>query len=112
MGGSTIKSLCAHPGMAATAIFANNAPTEHVAMANQYLGTIGQSDADGAMPLLTCVASPTALSGDFYAPDGSKELALGTGTQMKGPTEKVIPTEWQKVLMAQGAAVWAGTYKG
>ena len=70
-----------------------------------------QSDADGATPLLTCIAGGDVASGDFYAPNGH-EPALKYESQGKGNPEKVVLADWEKELMEQGPTVWADTYRG
>jgi NAD(P)-dependent dehydrogenase (short-subunit alcohol dehydrogenase family) len=107
--GSGVKSLLAHPGTAATPIFAKKFGKPFMFLiGNMLVRGSAHSDADGACPLLTCIASAVE-SGDFYAPKGT-DLMLDFNSQTKGPTEKVVLTDWERAVMAQGAAVWAHTF--
>jgi hypothetical protein len=68
------------------------------------------SDADGACPLLTCIASKEVQSGDFYGPKGTEQPMLVYNSQSKGPTEKVVLKDWEKEVIKQGDSVWVHTY--
>jgi NAD(P)-dependent dehydrogenase (short-subunit alcohol dehydrogenase family) len=92
--GYKVRSLCAHPGFVATQIFLKNETNgNNATMAHQYLGMMGHSDADGSMPLLVGAVGKDAASGDCYGPDGSKDLSEAGDTQLKGPPEKISPTD-------------------
>ncbi|KAJ1495754.1 hypothetical protein T484DRAFT_1875250 [Baffinella frigidus] len=71
--GSRVKALVAAPGFAITPIFGkvdiktlggNTADT----MFNIFARTYAQSAADGAVPILTCMVLPSAISGQSYEP--------------------------------------------
>ena len=108
--GSKVKSLIAHPGTAATDIFAKRfGKTFMTCIGNCMVRKSAHSDADGACPLLTCIAGSGVTSGEFYAPKGSDQM-LGYESQTKGPPEKVVLADWERKVMTQGAVVWADTY--
>lgn len=110
--GSKVKAVIAHPGTAATDIFQKKfGKTFMFCIGNMLVRGSAHSDADGACPLLTCIAASDVESGDFYAPKG-KDLMMDYESQTKGPPEKVVLADWEKEIMKQGAAVWADTYKG
>lgn len=80
--GSTLQSLAAHPGIARTALGSDRRQQsghrwrdrleERVqALVFRWLG---QSSAEGALPLLYAAADPAAQSGGFYGPDGFGEF--------------------------------------
>ena len=79
--GSTLQSLAAHPGVARTAIGSDRRQQtgqrwrdrlEEQAQALVFRW-LGQPAAAGALPILHAAASPEAVSGGFYGPDGFGE---------------------------------------
>ena len=61
--GSKVKSLIAHPGTAATDIFAKRfGKTFMTCIGNCMVRSSAHSDADGACPLLTCICAPPGSS--------------------------------------------------
>lgn len=109
--GSEIRSVCVHPGFALTKIYENNNGNCFIWVANMVGSSKGQSDADGAMPMLHGLLSPDAESGKLYAPDGSKPLGKDTEVQMKGVPELAI-LDGEKALLAQAGDVWTWSWKG
>ncbi len=106
-----MKSLLAHPGSAATPIFAKFFGKAFMCcIGNMLVRGESHSDADGACPLLTCIASKEVQSGDFYGPKGTEQPMLVYNSQSKGPTEKVVLKDWEKEVIKQGDSVWVHTY--
>jgi NAD(P)-dependent dehydrogenase (short-subunit alcohol dehydrogenase family) len=87
--GSPIKSLVAEPGLAVTNLqhttVAGGAGPPAEAFDEMMAGA--QSAEDGAVPLLMCMASPDAESGDFFGPS----IAGALGPYTTGPAEKHEP---------------------
>lgn len=79
---STLQSLAAHPGIARTALGSDRRQQsghrwrDHLEERIQALvfRWLGQSPAEGALPLLYAAADPAAASGGFYGPDGFGEF--------------------------------------
>ncbi|MGE7417894.1 oxidoreductase [Methylobacterium tarhaniae] len=74
--GSPIRSVAAHPGVAATAIARRGDRAGPLAerIGAGLLGLIGQSAARGALPLLYAATAPEAEGGRYYGPDGVWEI--------------------------------------
>ncbi|MGF3026805.1 oxidoreductase [Methylobacterium aquaticum] len=74
--GSSVRSVAAHPGIAATAIARRGDRagrlTERIGAG--LLGLIGQSAARGALPLLYAATAPEAEGGLYVGPDGLWEI--------------------------------------
>jgi NAD(P)-dependent dehydrogenase (short-subunit alcohol dehydrogenase family) len=73
---SQIRSIPAHPGMAVTDVFRRG---ERAGAFQQFLGkavfrVVGQSAAQGALPILFAATSPDAEGGTYYGPDGFREI--------------------------------------
>jgi NAD(P)-dependent dehydrogenase (short-subunit alcohol dehydrogenase family) len=73
---SQIRSIPAHPGMAVTDVFRRG---ERAGAFQQFLGKavfrmVGQSAAQGALPILFAATSPQAEGGAYYGPDGFREI--------------------------------------
>jgi NAD(P)-dependent dehydrogenase (short-subunit alcohol dehydrogenase family) len=70
--GSTVLSLCAHPGTART----NLGRKELGALSILYslVRLFEQSAEDGALPMLYAATSPNVESGEYYGPSGWREL--------------------------------------
>lgn len=66
-GIANIKTLLAHPGLAATSLQTTTAGTGGME-ADSPLMTNAQSAEDGATGIIRCCADPEAKSGDFYGP--------------------------------------------
>ena len=84
--GSNVKSLLAHPGLAATNLQATTHSTGGMPLIfGPIYYFVAQSQEDGAAPMIKCMAgkSSEVQSGDFYGPI----KAVG----MYGPPEKISP---------------------
>jgi len=71
--GSKVKALCAAPGLAATNLQVTTQADGGMVGAwftRLVMWLFSQSAEDGTMPLLTCMAGPEALSGEFWEPRG------------------------------------------
>jgi NAD(P)-dependent dehydrogenase (short-subunit alcohol dehydrogenase family) len=73
---SPIRSIPAHPGMAVTDIFRRG---ERAGPLQQAFGkvafrVVGQSAAQGALPILFAATSPDAAGGAYYGPGGFREI--------------------------------------
>ncbi|GLS69591.1 dehydrogenase [Methylobacterium tardum] len=74
--GSPIRSVPAHPGAARTDVFRRGdraGPVQRLA-GHAIFSVIGQSAAQGALPLLFAATAPEAEGGAYYGPDGIWEL--------------------------------------
>lgn len=109
--GSKVKSVCAHPGMATTKTLWEGHGRCAVCVGNMVAKSMGQSEADGAMPLLMTVVDKDCASGDFYAPSGDVVLKKGD-EQLKGIPQKVTLSTFEKNLLTEWRSVFEETYKG
>lgn len=82
-GIANIKSLVAHPGLAATQLQVTTAETGGMDMESEFMKR-AQSAEDGALGILRACADPEAQSGDFYGPKG------WTGFPEKLPPEDLL----------------------
>lgn len=74
--GSMVKALVAHPGFARTHLQQTSAKAGGMSSrGTDLIGRMGQSAEDGAMGLISCMALPSATSGQFYGP-GSGMMAM------------------------------------
>ncbi|MGI8559602.1 MAG: oxidoreductase [Solirubrobacteraceae bacterium] len=71
--GSTVKSIAAHPGYAATNLQSAAAPLLDRLVMQVANVALAQSAAMGALPQLYAATAPEARSGAFYGPDGIGE---------------------------------------
>jgi NAD(P)-dependent dehydrogenase (short-subunit alcohol dehydrogenase family) len=74
--GLPIRSVPAHPGAARTDVFRRGdraGPVQQLA-GHAIFSVIGQSAAQGALPLLFAATAPEAEGGGYYGPDGVWEL--------------------------------------
>lgn len=76
-----IASIAAHPGLAATDIFANGPGSDEGAFTRLLTRTsrfvlpmIAQSAARGALPILYAATAPDARGGAYYGPQGLREM--------------------------------------
>jgi NAD(P)-dependent dehydrogenase (short-subunit alcohol dehydrogenase family) len=78
---SSVMSVAAHPGVARTNIFlAGEFPAVERLMRRAVgvaIGTVLNSDAEGAAPTLFAATAPGASSGGYYGPQGFKEMRGG-----------------------------------
>jgi NAD(P)-dependent dehydrogenase (short-subunit alcohol dehydrogenase family) len=79
--GSRVMSVAAHPGVAETNLFlAGEYPAMEMAVRRVVGGLIGgllNTDAEGALPTLYAAASPDAVGGGYYGPQGFQEMRGG-----------------------------------
>lgn len=74
--GAPIRSIPAHPGVARTDVVRRGdraGPVQRLA-GHAIFSAIGQSTAEGALPLLYAATAPEAEGGAYYGPDGIWEL--------------------------------------
>ncbi len=64
-----VKSLVAHPGLAATSLQVTTAETGGMDTESEFMKN-AQSPEDGALGIIRCCMDPAAQSGDFYGPKG------------------------------------------
>jgi len=96
--GGSVKSLCCHPGFAITAL-------QETSNANGGMGygflekvlekRVAQTQEDGAMPLINCMASKNVENGNMFGPKNG----------MKGPVRKCKPG--RLTTKKAGATLWA-----
>ncbi len=74
--GSPILSVPAHPGMAVTDVFrrGDRAGTIQRLAGKLIFGIVGQSAAQGALPILFAATSPDVRGGAYYGPNGFREI--------------------------------------
>lgn len=82
--GTSLKALCAAPGLAAT----NLQVTTHTqgGMSDTWIMRFSQSAEDGTMPLLLCCVGAEVKNGDFFEPSG---LGNMTGVPKKFELEPI-----------------------
>jgi NAD(P)-dependent dehydrogenase (short-subunit alcohol dehydrogenase family) len=71
--GSTVKSLAAHPGYAATNLQSAAAPLVDRVVMKVVNATVAQSDEMGALPVLYAATEPGLEGGTYVGPDGIAE---------------------------------------
>ena len=75
---SGVVSVAAHPGVAETSLFKVGSSKGLAALAERAIATtIGallNTDAEGALPTLYAAASPEAVGGGYYGPQGFQEM--------------------------------------
>jgi NAD(P)-dependent dehydrogenase (short-subunit alcohol dehydrogenase family) len=71
--GSTVKSLAAHPGYAATNLQFAGPPAVDAALMHVSNRLFAQSDEMGALPTLYAATEPGLAGGNFCGPDGFQE---------------------------------------
>ncbi len=73
--GSRLVSVAAHPGIATTGfIAATGLPRVAAAAANAAIGVFGQDAPRGALPGLYAATMPDVTGGQYWGPDGFKEI--------------------------------------
>lgn len=85
--GLNLISVAAHPGIARTDLMNNGPSGQPVLQAISHLieRLLGQSAADGALPLLRAATDPAIRGGEYFGPRG----LLG---ENRGPPERVSPS--------------------
>jgi hypothetical protein len=109
--GAAIKSLCAHPGLAASNLQATTSreSTADVEFLSGLLSQ-GQSAEDGTLPLLSCICNADAESGDFYGPWAEGEgVPVFAGDPMVGPPKKLTREEPLSRDLAAQEAMWVAS---
>jgi NAD(P)-dependent dehydrogenase (short-subunit alcohol dehydrogenase family) len=74
---STVKSLAAHPGYAATNLQSAAAPPFDRLVMKVVNATVAQSDEMGALPVLYAATEPGLEGGAYVGPAGSRNSAAG-----------------------------------
>ena len=86
--GRGLVAVAAHPGLSATGLFAGTALGKRAPrlakVATRTIGTVGQDDAAGALPLLYAATVPGVRAGDFIGPSGPGEVR-GAPTRVSMP---------------------------
>jgi NAD(P)-dependent dehydrogenase (short-subunit alcohol dehydrogenase family) len=76
--GSSVLSIAAHPGVAATDLFRMDdrsaAAKALRAVVGHAIGIFLNTDAEGALPTLYAAVSPEAVDGGYYGPQGMGEM--------------------------------------
>jgi NAD(P)-dependent dehydrogenase (short-subunit alcohol dehydrogenase family) len=72
--GSTVMSVAAHPGVAATELFRSDAFKGIRNLMFHVIGAVLNTDAEGALPTLYAATSPDVVSGGYYGPQGFEEM--------------------------------------
>jgi NAD(P)-dependent dehydrogenase (short-subunit alcohol dehydrogenase family) len=79
--GSRVLSVAAHPGVSETNLFlAGDYPAYELAVRRgigAVIGTLMNTDAEGALPTLYAAISPDAVGGGYYGPQGFQEMRGG-----------------------------------
>ncbi|MET7247220.1 oxidoreductase [Methylobacterium sp. EM32] len=85
--GSPVRSVAAHPGIAATAIARRGDRAGRLAerIGAGLLWLVGQSAERGALPLLYAATAPEAEGGHYYGPDGAWEVRGQVGPARIAP---------------------------
>jgi NAD(P)-dependent dehydrogenase (short-subunit alcohol dehydrogenase family) len=77
-GGSRVMSVAAHPGIAETNLFQSGdySSMEKVArnLVGHLIGTVLNTDAEGALPTLYAATAPGVEDGGYYGPQGFQEM--------------------------------------
>jgi NAD(P)-dependent dehydrogenase (short-subunit alcohol dehydrogenase family) len=96
--GSTVKSLAAHPGYAATNLQFAGPPTVDAAIMRLGNAVIAQDDEMGALPTLFAATQPGLEGGTFCGPDGFLEQRghpKPVGTNRAARDEQVARRLWE-----------------
>jgi len=72
--GSSVLSIAAHPGVAATELFRGAVPKALHGLISRTISTFLNTDAEGALPTLCAATSPDAVDGGYYGPQGFQEM--------------------------------------
>src|SRR6202012_2882552 len=77
-GGSKVMSVAAHPGVAETNLFqvGDYSSIEKAArnLVGHVIGTVLNTDAEGALPTLYAATAPSIEDGGYYGPQGFQEM--------------------------------------
>jgi NAD(P)-dependent dehydrogenase (short-subunit alcohol dehydrogenase family) len=76
--GSTVMSIAAHPGVAATELFRGDGRSAAFktirSIVGHAIGIFLNMDSEGALPTLYAATSPEAVDGGYYGPQGFEEM--------------------------------------
>ncbi len=98
--GSRLVSVAAHPGIATTGfIAAIGLPRIAVAAANTAIGVFGQDAARGALPGLYAAMAPDVTGGQYWGPDGFKEIKGDPAPAVISP-HALDRAAWQRLWTA------------
>ena len=105
--GSTVRSVAAHPGYAATELQFHTEALEHRVMG---LGNrlFAQSADDGARPALYAATMPDVRGGDYWGPDGLGEMRghpKRVGAAKRARDEAVARRLWDLAAQLTGVAL-------
>ena len=72
--GSSVLSMAAHPGVAATELFRGAVPKAFHGLFSNAISALLNTDAEGALPTLYAATSGGAMDGGYYGPQGFQEM--------------------------------------
>jgi NAD(P)-dependent dehydrogenase (short-subunit alcohol dehydrogenase family) len=91
--GLDLRSLAAHPGYATTNLQTTGPKMGGNKLAERFVGLgnklFGQSDENGALPILYAATEPSAQSGEYIGPDGPFHMR-GSGAKPGKPMKKAL----------------------
>ncbi|HEX4019317.1 MAG TPA: oxidoreductase [Frankiaceae bacterium] len=91
--GLDLRSLSAHPGYATTNLQTTGPKMGGNKIAERFVGLgntlFGQSDTNGALPILYAATEPSAQSGEYIGPDGLFHMR-GSGAKPGKPMKKAL----------------------
>ena len=91
--GLELRSLAAHPGYATTNLQTTGPQMGGNKIAERFVrlgnALFGQSDANGALPILYAATEPSAQSGEYIGPDGPFHMR-GSGAKPGKPMKKAL----------------------
>jgi len=113
LAGSDLLSVAAHPGYAST-----NLQEAGPKMAGSRLGVLGmkignavlgQTDVNGAVPLLYGVAGPGLRGGEYLGPDGLLAMR-GSGAEVQKPSAAAMDDDAARRLWAESERLTGVSY--
>ncbi len=95
--GSRLLSVAAHPGVATTGfVAATGMPRIAAAAANAAIGVFGQDAVRGALPGLYAATMPDVKGGQYWGPDGFKEIKGDPALAVVSP-HALDQAAWQRL---------------
>ncbi len=95
--GSRLVSVAAHPGVATTGfVAATGMPRIAAAAANAAIGVFGQDAVRGALPGLYAAAMPDVKGGQYWGPDGFREIKGDPALAVVSP-HALDQAAWQRL---------------
>ncbi len=95
--GSRLVSVAAHPGVATTGfVAATGMPRIAAAAANAAIGAFGQDAVRGALPGLYAATMPDVKGGQYWGPDGFKEIKGDPAPAVVSP-HALDQAAWQRL---------------